>query len=443
VHPDDRALVSEGLTQALRSGRYGPLEHRIRREDGERWVAASGITVLDHRGEVARIVGSVMDITHRRALEARVLEAQKLESIGRLAGGVAHDFNNMLTAILGNVDFASRATSLDAVRPLLGEIRLTAERSAALTAQLLAFARRQVIEPKVLEPSALVRRLEALLKRLLGDEIKLSTSLGGSGHVRADASQLEQVVLNLITNARDAMPQGGEVRLATRDVVLDAAAVVESGLAPGPYLLLEVSDDGVGIPAASLSQIFEPFFTTRLGGTGLGLATCYGIVKQSAGHISVRSRPGAGATFSVYLPRVEAEVAPSEPTPPVAAGVGGERVLLVEDEAVVRSIIERTLERARYRVVVATTAEEALEAAESEARFDLLITDIVMPGMNGWELGKRLGQRWPGLPVLYISGYTEDVIKDGGVVDRNLPFLQKPFMPAELLSKIRELLDKS
>jgi CheY-like chemotaxis protein len=191
-----------------------------------------------------------------------------------------------------------------------------------------------------------------------------------------------------------------------------------------------------------LSQIFEPFFTTRLGGTGLGLATCYGIVKQSAGHISVRSRPGAGATFSVYLPRVEAEVAPSEPTPPVAAGVGGERVLLVEDEAVVRSIIERTLERARYRVVVATTAEEALEAAESEARFDLMITDIVMPGMNGWELGKRLGQRWPGLPVLYISGYTEDVIKDGGVVDRNLPFLQKPFMPAELLSKIRELLDK-
>ena len=444
VHPDDRAMVREGLAQAVRSGRYGPLEHRLKVEGGERWVAASGIALVDHRGEVVRIVGSVMDITHRRALEARLLEAQKLESIGRLAGGVAHDFNNMLTAILGNVDFASRVSSLEAVQPLLAEIRLTAERSAALTAQLLAFARRQVIEPKVLEPNALVRRLEGLLQRLLGEQITLKLSLHSAGHVRADASQLEQVVLNLITNARDAMPGGGQVKLETSDAVLELADVAEvPGLVPGAYVLLQVADEGVGIPASALSQIFEPFFTTRPGGTGLGLATCYGIVKQSGGHLSVQSQPGAGATFSVYLPRVEgAEAAPLKSEPPVASEVFGERLLLVEDEAVVRSILERTLERARYRVVVATTAEEALEAVEGRERFDLLITDVVMPGMNGWELGRRLGERWPGLPVLYISGYTEDVIKDGGIIDSGLPFLQKPFMPADLLAKIRELLNK-
>jgi two-component system, cell cycle sensor histidine kinase and response regulator CckA len=443
IHPDDRALVRDGLAQAMRTGRYGPIEHRLLLPNGEvRWSAASGIAVRDHRGEVLRIVGSMMDITARRALEARLQEAQKLEGIGRLAGGVAHDFNNMLTAILGNVDFASRMTSLDDVRPLLDEIRLTAERSAALTAQLLAFARRQLVEPKVLAPSTLIGRIEALLRRLLGDQTTLTVSLHSVGQVRADPSQLEQVVLNLITNARDSLAQGGRVELETKDVRLELADVAQlPDLSPGPYVVISVTDDGDGIPAQALPRIFEPFFTTRRGGTGLGLATCYGIVKQSGGHIAVHSESGRGAAFSVYLPRVvNAEPEPHPARAPSPGARGTERVLLVEDEAVVRGVIERTLQRAGYRVLVATSGDEALELTDVDGQFDLLITDIAMPGLSGWELGKRLGERWPGLPVLYISGYTEDVLSD--VDARGAAFLQKPFLPVDLLATIRRLLDQ-
>ena len=440
VHPDDRALVRDGLAQAMRTGHYGPIEHRLLLPNGEvRWSAASGIVVRDHRGEVLRIVGSMMDVTERRALEARLQEAQKLEGIGRLAGGVAHDFNNMLTAILGNVDFASRMSSLDDVRPLLDEIRLTAERSAALTAQLLAFARRQLVEPKVLAPSVLVGRIEALLRRLLGERTTLTASLHSVGQVRVDPSQLEQVVLNLITNARDSLPQGGRVELETKDVQLELGDIGQlPDLSPGPYVVISVTDDGDGIPAQALPRIFEPFFTTRLGGTGLGLATCYGIVKQSGGHIAVQSESGRGAVFSVYLPRVaSAAPEPRSVAAPTPGALGTERVLLVEDEAVVRGVVERTLQRAGYRVVVATSGDEALELTDVDGQFDLLITDIVMPGVNGWELGKRLGERWPGLPVLYISGYTEDVDAFG----QGAAFLQKPFLPVDLLATIRQLLD--
>jgi PAS domain S-box-containing protein len=444
IHPDDRALVHQQLAEAMRTGHYGPIEHRILLPNGEvRWSAASGVAERDHRGEVLRIVGSMMDVTERRALEARLQEAQKLEGIGRLAGGVAHDFNNMLTAILGNVDFASHMTSLDDVRPLLEEIRLTAERSAALTAQLLAFARRQLIEPKVLAPSVLISRIEALLRRLVGERTTLSVALHSVGQVRVDPSQLEQVVLNLITNARDSLVQGGRVEVETKDVLLELADIGQlPDLSPGPYVVISVTDDGGGIPEEALPRIFEPFFTTRLGGTGLGLATSYGIVKQSGGHIAVRSDPGRGAVFSVYLPRV----ADAQPEPPVAGAPalgapGTERVLLVEDEAVVRGVVERTLQRAGYRVVVATSGDEALELTDVDGQFDLLITDIVMPGMNGWELGKRLGERWPGLPVLYISGYTEDVIKDVDAFGQGAAFLQKPFLPVDLLATIRLLLD--
>ncbi|HXK19191.1 MAG TPA: PAS domain-containing protein, partial [Polyangiaceae bacterium] len=261
VHPDDRALVADGLKRAIETGRYGPLEHRILLSNGElRFVAASGITLKNPQGEVVEIVGSVMDITHRRALEARLLEAQKLESIGRLAGGVAHDFNNMLTAILGNVDLARELGSMDEARPLLDEIRVTAERSAALTAQLLAFARRQVIEPKVLQPNRLLQQLEPLLRRLLGERSSLTLALGGIGHVRVDGSQFEQVVLNLITNARDWMPQGGPVALETRDVTLAAdEAGRHPDLAAGAYLVIAISDSGPGVPDEDLPQIFEPF----------------------------------------------------------------------------------------------------------------------------------------------------------------------------------------
>jgi hypothetical protein len=238
----------------------------------------------------------------------------------------------------------------------------------------------------------------------------LTVSLRSVGNVRVDPSQLEQVVLNLITNARDSLPQGGRVVLETKDLRLEPADIARfPELAPGPYVVITVTDDGDGIPAQQLPHIFEPFFTTRRGGTGLGLATCYGIVKQSGGHIAVQSEPGQGATFSVYLPRVEAAATDTrDSSRPAPRATASQRVLLVEDEAVVRAIVERTLVRAGYQVVVATSAEEALELTERDGRFELLVTDIVMPGMNGWQLGKRLRSRWPGLRVLYISGYTED-----------------------------------
>ena len=447
VHEDDRLLVSDALAQAMQTGRYGPIEYRIVRSDEQvRWVTASGITVKDHQGNLAKIVGSVMDITHRRVLEARLLDAQKLESIGRLAGGVAHDFNNMLTVILGNVHYANEVNSIDEMRPLLAEIRLTAERSAALTAQLLAFARRQVIEPKIVDPNALLLRLESLLRRVLGAHINATFDLRTTGRVQVDTSQLEQVVLNLVTNARDSMTQGGSMMLTTSDAPLsENDASHHSDLAPGRYVLITVTDTGAGIAKTALPHVFEPFFTTRQGGTGLGLATCYGIVKQSGGHIAVTSEVSRGTTFSVYLPHIEATEPESRASvTPVSSAPAGERVLLVEDEPAVRSIIERTLERGSYRVVLAKTGEEALQLVETEGPFDLLITDVVMPGMSGWELGKRLAECCPKLRVLYVSGYTEEITKEDGALSALKPgvtFLQKPFLPDDLLAAVREFFE--
>jgi two-component system, cell cycle sensor histidine kinase and response regulator CckA len=440
----DRLRVREGLEQAVVTGRYGPLEHRIVHPDGEvRWVSASGTALRDHEGKLLRIVGSVQDITHRRVLEARLLEAQKLESIGRLAGGVAHDFNNMLTAILGNVALAMSSTSLDELQPLLTEVREAAERSASLTAQLLAFARRQVIEPKVIDPNSLIQRLNALLGRVLGEHIKLTVELRSTACVRVDASQLEQVVLNLVTNARDSMPSGGQLSVQTSDVELsDSQARGHLDATRGSYVRIAVSDTGGGIPAEALPHVFEPFFTTRQGGTGLGLATCYGIVKQSGGHITVHTTLDQGTTFVVYLPRIDAgEAEFTPPAAPVVPSVTGERVLVVEDEPAVRSVIERTLELASYRVVVASNGDEGLRIASAQGPFDILITDAVMPGMSGWEVGKRLGALWPKLRILYISGYTEDAVVHGGVLEPGVKFLQKPFSPSELLSMLRRVLN--
>ena len=441
---DDRALVRQALQEAMRTGRYGPIEHRIVHPDGEmRWIVGSGTAVLDHAGKLVRMVGSVQDITHRRLLEARLLEAQKLESIGRLAGGVAHDFNNMLTAILGNVELASQAASIAELEPLLTEIRVVAERSAALTAQLLAFARRQVIEPKVIDPNALIGRLNALLRRVLGEHIALTVELASASCVKVDASQLEQVVLNLVTNARDSMPAGGRLSVATSQLeVTDGYARRPPDLAPGAYVRIAVSDTGGGIPAEALPHVFEPFFTTRERGTGLGLATCYGIVKQSGGHIGVHSTLGQGSNFVVYLPCVEGREA--EATRIVTAAppsLSGERVLVVEDEPGVRNVIERTLTLASYRVVVASRGDEGVRIADEQGPFDILITDAVMPGMSGWEVGKRLGARWPKLRILYISGYSEDAFVHGRVLESGVKFLQKPFNPSELLNTMRRLLE--
>lgn len=442
VHPDDRERVVAAIEQLQVTGRYGPLQHRIVRPQGDiRWVSVSGLAVRDYEGQIVNVIGSTQDITERRLLEERLLEAQKLESIGRLAGGVAHDFNNMLTAMFGNLEFAEEATSVDEMRTLLEAIRVTAERSAALTAQLLAFARRQVIEPKVIDPNDLVRRLDTVFKRAIGEHIRVILSLAARGRIRAGESQLEQVVMNLVTNARDAMSGGGVLTLETQDVTLDQHyADSHPDVEPGPYVLVAISDTGPGIPADALPHVFEPFFTTRAGGTGLGLATCYGIVKQSRGHLTVYSEVGHGTTFKVYLPCVDAPlVTQPHRSPPVTAS-RGERVLLVEDEAPVRSVVERTLRKHAYRVTSAITAEEALEIAETEPPFDLLVSDIVLPGMGGRALSEKLAQKMPKLRVLFISGYTQDAIVHGGVLEPGLYFLQKPFLPSDLLQAVQNVL---
>jgi PAS domain S-box-containing protein len=443
VPPDDAVRIMKALEEAYVTGRYGPLQHRVIQDSGQvRWVNASGLAVRDHEGKILSVVGSVQDITERRLLEERLLEAQKLESIGRLAGGVAHDFNNMLTAIFGNLQLAQESASLEDARPKIETALVAAERSAALTAQLLAFARRQVIEPKVLSPNDLIRRLDTVFRRAIGERVQVVLSLAARGRVRAGESQLEQVVMNLVTNARDAMPGGGVLTVETLDVTLDQKyANSHPDVKPGPYVLVAVHDTGPGIPREALPHVFEPFFTTRAGGTGLGLATCYGIVKQSGGHLSVNSEPGQGTTFKVYVPCVDADAVAEPRSEQAPATSRGERVLLVEDEDPVRSIVETALRAHGYHVKSARTAEEALRLVETEPAFDLLVSDLVLPGMAGRALAENLSTRQPGLRVLFISGYTENVIDHGGILDPGIHFLQKPFRTSALLQAIQNLLD--
>lgn len=442
IHPDDREMVSARVREALVTGVYRPIEHRITRSDGTTvWVQASGTAVRDGAGNVVGLVGGIMDITDRRTMETRLAEAQKLESIGRLAGGIAHDFNNMLTAILGNVDYLLQGEAGPAeTTELLGEVRVGAQRSAALTSQLLAFARRQIIAPAIVDPNQLIRRLGALFGRVVGEQVELSVSLEARGSVEIDPSQFEQVVLNLLTNARDALPQGGRVTLRTRDVKLDAELAPD--LEPGEYVCISVIDTGPGIEVDALPRVFEPFYSTRSGGTGLGLATCYGIVKQNGGHIVVRNDPGGGATFEVYLTRargVAEELEDGEVRRPDPGG--SESVLVVEDEALVRRLLVRTLRDAGYRVQQANDAEAALVLARGEGPFDLLVTDVLMPGASGVELGRRLREAGSVAAVLYVSGYPGGRAPGDAKLDESATLLQKPFLPRDLLVAVRARLD--
>jgi signal transduction histidine kinase/CheY-like chemotaxis protein len=392
------------------------------------------------------------DITERRQLEDQLRHSQKMEAVGRLAGGIAHDFNNLLTVIKGYSDLMlSEVRQGDPMRNEVEEIRKAADRAAALTRQLLAFSRRQVLEPRVLDLNSVVNNMDRLVRRLIGDDVEFHSSLDSELRtVKADPGQIEQVIMNLAVNARDAMPTGGRLTVETAMVELDEDYTRENGLAhAGAFVMLAVTDNGIGMSAETRSQIFEPFFTTKeLGkGTGLGLSTVYGIVKQSGGHISCYSELGKGTTFKVYLPIVGAakvkspEIAQQSKTV-VAPKLATETVLLVEDEDGVRALVRQVLERDGYRVLEARTGAEALLSADQFAeKIHLLLTDVVLAQMSGREIAKVVMEKRKDAKVLFISGYTEEAIVRHGVLELGTAFLQKPFTPAALSRKVREILD--
>jgi len=426
-------------------------EWRCRRADGQTRDAEISLARVD-LGDRPHVLILARDITERKGLEEQLRQSQKMEAVGQLAGGVAHDFNNILTAILGNVELVRG--DIENHYPLaihlidgLRQIQRSAERAAALTRQLLAFSRRQVVHPEVINLNATLRELEKMLSRLLTENIALEQVLAPNLHnVRADAGQLTQVIINLVVNARDAMPNGGTLTIRTGNVTLDEAYVdTQTEAHVGEHVVLTVSDTGCGMDAATLSRIFEPFFTTKpVGqGTGLGLSTVYGIIKQAGGHVTVYSEPGHGATFRVYLPSVP-EVAPVHAAPPdVAAPAGHETILVCEDDATVRDLTARVLTDQGYEVLVAHSAGHALRLVEQrEGPLDLVITDVIMPDMNGRQLVQALGAARPGLRSLYVSGYTFDVIAHHGVLDADVEFLEKPYSRRQLLQKVRGVLDR-
>ncbi|HKV34953.1 MAG TPA: ATP-binding protein [Pyrinomonadaceae bacterium] len=382
--------------------------------------------------------------------ERQLIQSQKLEAVGRLAGGISHDFNNLLTVILGYSDITLRQFSQEhPLRRNLEEIVRASERAAALTRQLLAFSRKQVMQPKVFGVNSVVIELEKMLRRMIGEDIELRVSLHPDlGNIKADPAQLEQVIMNLVVNARDAMPKGGKLTIETSNVYLDHTYATEHvSVQPGNYVMLAISDTGCGMDKETRQHIFEPFFTTKAQGkgTGLGLSTVYGIVKQSGGNIWVYSEEDRGTTFKIYFPQVTAEAEEyRRATPRIEAPRGSETILLVEDADWVRKLARQVLERAGYRVVEASGADEAIsiiEASHNGTTVDLVLTDVIMPGMSGNDMSKQLLAMRPGLPVLYMSGYTDDAIVQHGVLEPGINFIQKPFSPDALALKVREVLD--
>ena len=456
---DDRLAVRAYVAERIEDG-----EEFLRRLRELYETAADGFDVLRFRdgpvfernsrallyadGSVRGRVWSFRNITDRRRLEEQFAQAQKMESVGRLAGGVAHDVNNLMTAIIGYADLGARGLTEDSeLRSDLGEIRATAERAAKMAHQLLAFSRREMLAPRLTDLNELLGNTQRMLRHLIGEDIDMVVSTApGLWPVRVDPSQFEQVIVNLAVNARDAMPDGGRLTLETSNVVLLTAQPARPGLAAGEYVLLTVADTGEGMTDEVKQHLFEPFFTTKAAGkgTGLGLATCYGMVHQANGNIYVESAPGRGATFLIYLPRANGGADATEAAPREASSLPGgtETVLLAEDEPLVRRLAARVLRSAGYHVIEAEDGAAALRiAAAHDGRLDLLLTDAIMPNMGGHELAERMGQQHPATRVLLMSAYTDRAIVQESVARGRIAFLRKPFTPGDLARKVRAVLD--
>jgi PAS domain S-box-containing protein len=436
--PKDFSPVDSALTE-INQGVEHRHEWQFRRKDGSVFDADVLATVMAD----GRILALVRDASERKRMEEQLRQSQKMEAVGRLAGGVAHDFNNELGVILGYTELLMRHASA-AQRGKLDQILKATQRATGLTRQLLAFSRKQIVDPKVLDLNAVLSDLEKMLGRLIGEDVDLAIVPGADlGQVKADPGQLEQVVMNLCLNARDAMPDGGRLRIETANAELDAGhAAQHEPIAPGRYVMLAVSDNGCGIEKEILSKIFEPFFTTKESGkgTGLGLATVYGIVKQSGGYVWVYSELGHGTTFKIYLPRIDEPATPDVQERPMPSK-GWETILLVEDEGSLRAIAREILEEHGYRVIEAAGPREAIEMASRHPKpIHLLATDVVMPGMNGRALFESLLAARPELRVLYMSGYTDDVIAHRGVFESGNLLLAKPFTALALLGRVRAAL---
>jgi two-component system cell cycle sensor histidine kinase/response regulator CckA len=448
IHPDDREMAWASVQAAVAEHRPFRLTYRLTARDGEeRWVWEQGAGVFAPDGRLVALEGLVLDVTERRRLGDRVRQAQKLEAIGQLAGGVAHDFNNLLTAILGYGELLLESLPEgDPRRADVLEIRQAGQSAAALTQQLLAFSRRQILAPTVLDLNEIVIRVQKMLGRVIGEDVRLVARLGPDlPRVKADAGQIEQILMDLAVNARDAMPTGGTLTIETRAATLDAATADRVGAPAGDGVQLTVRDTGTGMDERTRTRVFEPFFTTKEQGrgTGLGLATVYGIVKQSGGAIWVESEEGRGAAFTIHLPLAGEEEPGTADRAPAPSHGRRETLVLVEDDASVRGFAATVLRRHGYEVVEAENGPHAVELVSGrDAPFDLLVTDVVMPDMSGRQLVERLTARGFSFRTLFMSGYTSNAIVHHGVLEDGLDFLPKPFSVEILVRKVRSALDR-
>ena len=444
----NESLFKKIIDQTIPDGWEGELQ--ARRKNGKPFTLALRTSaVQDDEGNPLVIIGVGSDVTEMKLLEEQLRQSQKIEAIGQLAGGIAHDFNNLLTVIEGYLELLISSTMPnDPTHNFVQQIKKATERAASLTSQLLAFSKSQILQPKNIDLNDLINNMSALFQRLISEDIELTFDLDRDiDQIKADPSQIEQILMNMVVNARDAMPEGGSLSIETRQVYLDGQYLrMHNGVKKGQYVLLAITDTGMGMDKETQKRIFEPFFTTKgkAKGTGLGLSTVYGIVKQSEGHLWVYSEPGLGTTFKIYLPAykedVRREKEPDKEEKPLG---GNETILVVEDEYLVRELVCDTLQNSGYTILEAANGKEALEIYHSnQQNIDLILTDVIMPEMSGRKLVETLAEKYPGLKSLYMSGYTDDAIIRHGVLEPGMNYIQKPFSPRSLLKKINEVLNK-